>query len=119
MDTLVSVEKLAATMNVAVNLTIYGHADATGNDKRNYEISQERAKTIAAMLYARGSSIPIALYGMGSEQSGKGRDETVPDSREARTRQEAARGDQSRRKVEFKVHIVQLPHDDGMLSILN
>lgn len=118
MDTLVRIEKLAATMNVAVNLTIYGHADATGNDKRNYEISQERARTIAAMLYARGSSIPIALYGMGSEQSG-GKDEVLPDFRESGARQAAARDDQSRRKVEFKVHIVQLPPDNSMLNILH
>jgi OOP family OmpA-OmpF porin len=116
MDTLVSIEKLAAGMNVAVNLTIYGHADATGNDRRNYEISQERTRTIAAMLYARGSSIPIALYGMGSEQSGK--EEAVPDSRESGDRREAAKGDQSRRKVEFRVHVVQLPSDTGMLNIL-
>jgi OOP family OmpA-OmpF porin len=116
MDTLVNIEKLAAGMNVAVNLTIYGHADATGNDRRNYEISQERTRTIAAMLYARGSSIPIALYGMGSEQSGK--EEAVPDSQEPGGRREAAKGDQSRRKVEFRVHVVQLPSDTGMLNIL-
>jgi OOP family OmpA-OmpF porin len=114
-DTLVRVEKLAATMNVAINLTVYGHADATGNDKRNYEISLERARTIAAMLYARGSSIPLVLYGLGSEQSGK--DEAAPDSRESGVRPEAARGNQSRRKVEFKVHVVQLPPDNGMLNI--
>ena len=38
--------------------------DTVGSDKRNYEISQARTRTIAAMLYARGSSIPIAMYGL-------------------------------------------------------
>ena len=71
MDTLVEIEKLAGSMNVTVSLTIYGHADATGSEQRNYEISQARARTIAAMLYARGSSIPVAMYGLGAEHASK------------------------------------------------
>ena len=63
---LVALEKLARQMGLAANLTIYGHADATGHERRNYEISQERATSIAAMLYSLGSSMPIAIYGMGA-----------------------------------------------------
>ncbi|MDR1946707.1 MAG: hypothetical protein LBQ51_06025 [Desulfovibrio sp.] len=66
-DTLADMERLAAEMGMAVNLTIYGHADATGTVARNYEISQARAKVIAAMLYARGSGMPLALYGLGAD----------------------------------------------------
>jgi OOP family OmpA-OmpF porin len=117
-DTLVAIEKLAGSMNVAVNLTVFGHADATGNDKRNYEISQARARTIAAMLYARGSSIPIAVYGLGAEHAAKG--EAGADSGESRSRRKASglTGDQASRKVELRVHLAQLPSDSGMLNIL-
>jgi OOP family OmpA-OmpF porin len=116
MDTLVDIEKLAGAMNVAVNLTVYGHADATGDDKRNYEISQARARTIAAMLYARGSRIPITLYGMGSEHANRGN--LSPGSGSQRKAPELT-GDQASRKVELRVHLAQLPSDGGMLSIMN
>jgi OOP family OmpA-OmpF porin len=121
-DTLAAIEKLASSMNVTVNLTIYGHADATGNDKRNYEISQARAKPLAAMLYNRGSSIPIAMYGMGSEHAGK--EGVSSDSHKIRADQNASEastfaGDQSSRKVELKVHLAQLPSGASMLNILH
>ena len=70
-DKLVEMEQLAAGMDLSVTLTIYGHADATGSEKRNYEISQARAKTIAALLYAKGSSLPVLTYGLGSGYAGK------------------------------------------------
>jgi outer membrane protein OmpA-like peptidoglycan-associated protein len=112
-DTLVEIEKLAGSMNVTVSLTIYGHADATGSDQRNYEISQARARTIAAMLYTRGSSIPVALYGLGAEHAGK--------EAGSRPRQKApeSAGDQASRKVELRVHLAQLPSDTGLLNILH
>jgi OOP family OmpA-OmpF porin len=66
-DSIVVLEKLAAKMGMGITITIYGHADATGNEKYNYELSQARAKTVAAMLYARGSSVPISTYGLGSD----------------------------------------------------
>jgi OOP family OmpA-OmpF porin len=66
-DNIVTLEKIAAGMGMGITVTIYGHADATGNDKYNYELSQARAKTVAAMLYARGSSVPISTYGMGAD----------------------------------------------------
>jgi OOP family OmpA-OmpF porin len=117
-DTLADIEKLAGRMNVAVSLTIYGHADATGNDKRNYEISQARARTLAAMLYSRGSSIPIAMYGMGSKHASK--EEAGPYSHKFRAYPNASdyTGDQASRKVELRVHLTQLPSDAGMLNIL-
>ncbi|MCL1939902.1 MAG: OmpA family protein [Desulfovibrionaceae bacterium] len=91
-ETLVALEKLAADMGIAVSLTVYGHADATGQEKRNYEISQARARTIAAMLYAKGSSLPVALYGMGAEyaqKSGTG----------------AAAENEGSRRIELRVHL--------------
>jgi OOP family OmpA-OmpF porin len=88
-DTLADLEKLAARMGMAASLTIYGHADATGRDKLNYEISQARAKTIAAMLYARGASMPVAIYGMGADYaSGDGADQTS-------------------RRIEMRVHLAR------------
>ncbi|GHU05453.1 hypothetical protein FACS1894158_08310 [Betaproteobacteria bacterium] len=118
-DTLADIEKLAGRMNVTVSLTIYGHADATGNDKRNYEISQARARTLAAMLYNRGSSIPIAMYGMGSEHAGKEGVSSDPNEIRAGQKASASAGEQSSRKVELKVHLAQLPSDASMLNILH
>ncbi|MDR1397190.1 MAG: OmpA family protein [Desulfarculales bacterium] len=66
-DNIVALEKLAANMGMGITVTIYGHADAIGNEKYNYDLSQARAKTVAAMLYARGSSVPISTYGMGAD----------------------------------------------------
>lgn len=92
-DTLVEIEKLADEMGLAVNLIIYGHADATGKERHNYELSQGRAKTLAAMLYARGSSIPIATYGMGADHA---------------TRVEGrAVSDQKSRKIELRIRLAQ------------
>ena len=90
-DTLAELEKLAGDMGISVQLTVYGHADTLGNDKRNFEISQARARTLAAMLYAKGSSMPISLYGMGAEYADKSA--TSP------------KGDQASRKVELRVHL--------------
>ena len=64
---LVSLERLARNMGLAVNLTIYGQADATGSDKRNYEISQSRAKMIASKLFVQQANIPIVIYGIGAD----------------------------------------------------
>ena len=119
-DTLVQIEKLAAKMNIAVNLTIYGRADAIGNDKRNYEISQARARTVAAMLYTRGSGIPIAMYGLGAARAHTETAGGPPDSRESPASPKAPEyfGDQASRRVELKVHLSQLV-SDAMLSVLH
>jgi outer membrane protein OmpA-like peptidoglycan-associated protein len=96
-ETLTELESLAASMGMAASLTIYGHADATGTEKRNYEISQNRAKAIAAMLYAKGSSMPIALYGMGAEYA---------DTEKGKV------GHQASRRIELKVRLVQAGSPD-------
>jgi OOP family OmpA-OmpF porin len=88
-DTLAALERLAKSMGMSVSLTIYGHADATGSEQYNYDISQARAKTIAALLYARGSSLPLALYGMGADYADKS----------------GRQGHQASRKIEMRVHL--------------
>ena len=88
-DTLAELEKLAAEMGIAVSLTVFGHADATGQAKRNFEISEARSRTIAAMLYARGASLPMALYGMGAEHTKSG----------------VVVEDEDSRRIELKVHL--------------
>jgi OOP family OmpA-OmpF porin len=98
-DTLVNLEQMARHMGLVISLTIYGHADATGSSRRNYEISQARTRTIAAMLYARGSSMPIAMYGMGSELP-KGNEKPEPPDPKAKPG-----GSQASRRIEFRVHL--------------
>ena len=98
-DALVALEKLVSDVGFVLSLTIYGHADATGLETRNYEISQGRARTVAAMLYARGSSIPISMYGMGSQYPKEGR----PDGQAVA----ASREDQASRRIELRVHIAR------------
>ena len=98
-DTLVALEKLVSGMGFSLSLTIYGHADAIGLESRNYEISQGRTRTVAAMLYARGSSIPIAMYGMGSQYP-KG-------ERPGGQAASMTREDQASRRIELRVHIAR------------
>ncbi|MDR0238667.1 MAG: OmpA family protein [Deltaproteobacteria bacterium] len=94
-EDLVALERLGKDMGVSVSVTVYGHADSLGQEKRNYELSQERAKTLAAMLYARGASIPLTIYGMGAQYA-----EPAKNLRE---------GDQGSRRIELKVHLAQMP----------
>jgi OOP family OmpA-OmpF porin len=91
---IVELERLAQDMRMSVTLVIYGHADATGTDRRNYELSESRTKTVASMLYARGSSIPIVNYGLGSQFSPKD-DEGPP------------KEDPESRKIELRVRLAQ------------
>ena len=91
-DTLVELENITKRMGFSASLTIYGHADALGDTKRNYEISQARARTVAGMLYAKGSSMPVAIYGMGA-------DYPRGDSEAARNRE-----NQASRRIELRVH---------------
>ena len=93
-DNIIVLEKLANQMGMGVTITIYGHTDATGNAKYNYELSQERAKTVAALLYARGSSVPISTYGMGADFAARHGEQAV--------------ADQASRKILIKVHLVRL-----------
>jgi len=94
-EDLVELEALGKAMGVSVSLTVYGHTDMLGQEKRNYELSQERAKTLAAMLYARGSSIPLTTYGMGAQYASSSND--------------PRKGDQASRRIELKVHLAQMP----------
>ena len=112
--TLVQLEKLASEMGIAVYLTVYGHADRVGSEKRNYEISQERTRTIAAMLYAKGSSMPLSLYGFGAQYSKNGEvkeektAKTAPKTPDKEGRKaEVEAGDPSSRRIEFRVHLRQ------------
>jgi outer membrane protein OmpA-like peptidoglycan-associated protein len=94
-EDLVELEALGKDMGVSVSVTVYGHTDSLGQEKRNYELSQERAKTLAAMLYARGASIPLTIYGMGAQYAGSS----------ASPRE----GHQASRRIELKVHLAQAP----------
>lgn len=95
-DTLVELENITKQMGFTASLTIYGHADSVGDAKRNYEISQARAKTVASMLYAKGSSMPVAIYGMGSD---------YPKGEGAAQQQES----QASRRIELRVHFALSP----------
>jgi OOP family OmpA-OmpF porin len=89
-DNLVTLEKLAGEMQVTVSLVIYGHADSIGDDRRNYDLSMERTKTIAALLYSQGSFMLIRNYGMGSDFS-------------VRAETGAPKEDPNQRKIELRV----------------
>lgn len=108
-DALVELEHLSNEMGFTTSLTIYGHADQMGLEKRNYEISQARTRTVAAMLYAKGSSIPISMYGMGSEYPAGGKTED--------TDRKKPREDQASRRIELRVHLARSA-SSGTESIL-
>jgi outer membrane protein OmpA-like peptidoglycan-associated protein len=94
-ENLVELEALGKDMGISVSVTVYGHADSLGQEKRNYELSQERGKTLAAMLYARGASIPLTIYGMGAQYAGSSAS--------------PLEGHQASRRIELKVHMAQMP----------
>lgn len=99
---LVAVDRLAKQMGLSVSLTIYGQADATGSDRRNYEISQARARSIASKLYAQQASISIVLYGIGADLShGDGE-------------KRAAGGNLDKRKIDLKVRLVRMADADQL-----
>ncbi|MDR0310414.1 MAG: hypothetical protein LBJ21_02390 [Acidobacteriota bacterium] len=95
-DDLVSLERLANKMGLAVNLTIYGQADATGSESRNYEISQSRARMIASKLFAHQANIPTAIYGIGADLS-HGED----------AKKDAAEN-QNQRRIDLRVRLVKI-----------
>ncbi len=90
-DKLVELDKLAREMGISVSLIIYGHADSTGSVKYNYELSQERGRYLAGLLYTRGAAIPVNTYGMGSDQAA----ENNVDAADA----------QSSRRIDLKVNL--------------
>ncbi|MDR1910863.1 MAG: OmpA family protein [Helicobacteraceae bacterium] len=90
-DMLIELEGAAAKAGLIPSLTIYGHADRTGAAKQNYEVSQARARTLAAMLYERGSNIQIETFGLGADYS--------------KTAQ--GKPDQASRRIELRVRLLQ------------
>ncbi|MDR1162933.1 MAG: OmpA family protein, partial [Candidatus Accumulibacter sp.] len=112
-DTLVEIEELAKKMSIAVSLTIYGHADPPGSPRRNYEISQSRARTVASMLYARGSSMPISIYGMGAAHPKEDRTEGRESARVPQSAPSIPRDDQASRRIEFRIHLSSPPAFDA------
>ncbi len=101
---LVQLEKIARKNDLVLSLTIYGHADAVGSEKKNYEISQARTKTVAARLYAKHSNILISTYGMGSEFS------------KDCSRENMYTGDQSSRKIEFHATLSRAVSVDSLFG---
>ena len=99
---LVELEKLAGQMGLSVSLLIYGHTDALGNPKRNYELSQSRANTLAAMLYAKGSTMSVTSYGMGADFADKS--DSSPD------------GDPDNRRIDLRVNLTRVDGADELLS---
>lgn len=92
-DRLAELSSLANQMGLSATLFIYGHADPTGTDKRNYELSEARATTLASMLYSRGVAMPIATYGFGAQHAAE-TTETDPKLIPQRSR-----------RIELKVHL--------------
>ncbi|MDR0664925.1 MAG: OmpA family protein [Helicobacteraceae bacterium] len=90
-DMLVELESAAGKVGLTPSLVVYGHADATGTAKYNYEISRARAAAIAAELYKKGSAIPVETYGMGSKYP----------------KNEEAKYDQASRRIEMRVRLLQ------------
>jgi OOP family OmpA-OmpF porin len=109
-DTLVELETLARKMGIVASLTIYGHADPPGSARRNYEISQSRARTVASLLYAKGSSMPVSIYGMGSAYPREEGDEARAPTK---TAQASAVSDPASRRIEFRVHLSNQPAFDA------
>ena len=97
-EDLVELEKLAASMGLTVSLGIYGYTDLTGQEKRNYELSQARTRTLAALLYERGSAIALSTFGLGpdpaEEAAGK---RMAPEGRRAAA--------QASRRIELKARL--------------
>ncbi|MDR3163448.1 MAG: hypothetical protein LBT81_06300 [Helicobacteraceae bacterium] len=91
-DSLVDLEFQAGKLGLIPTLSVYGHADRVGNVKFNYDISLARSQMLAAMLYAKGSTIPISIYGMGSQYPAHNNGE-----------------ERSNRRIELKVKLVQMP----------
>ena len=96
---LVSLERLANGMGLTVNLTIFGQADATGSDRRNYELSQSRARMIASKLFARQANIQTEIYGIGSDLA---------------QNQEGERENPGRRKIDLRVRLVRIADADQL-----
>jgi outer membrane protein OmpA-like peptidoglycan-associated protein len=104
-DDLILMERLATKMGLAVNLTIYGQADATGSDRSNYEISQSRARMIASKLFVQQINIPITILGIGADLTHNSDENKEPEE------------NPDKRKIDMRVRLVKIAEAD-QLSIL-
>ena len=76
--------------NSNLSIEIYGHTDNVGLDKRNKELSKQRAKSVADYLISHGLNVSkIKSFGFGSSQP-------ISDN-------ETEEGRQLNRRVEFKL----------------
>ena len=76
--------------NSNLNIEIYGHTDNVGLDKRNKELSEQRAKAVADYLISQGlDTSKIKSFGFGSSKP-------ISDN-------ETDEGRQQNRRVEFKI----------------
>lgn len=76
--------------NSNLSIEIYGHTDNVGLDKRNKELSKQRAKSVADYLISQGLNVSkIKSFGFGSSQP-------ISDN-------ETEEGRQQNRRVEFKL----------------
>ncbi|MDG5490979.1 OmpA family protein [Psychroserpens sp. SPM9] len=76
--------------NPDLSIEIYGHTDAIGLDKRNKELSEQRAKAVADYLILQGLHVSrITYFGFGSSKP-----VLANDTKE---------GQQQNRRVEFKI----------------
>jgi outer membrane protein OmpA-like peptidoglycan-associated protein len=97
-EDLVTLGQLAEPMGLAVTLTIYGYTDLSGQVTQNYELSQARARTLAALLYERGSTITLSTFGLGPDPAEEiTTDRHTPDQRRAAA--------QASRRIELKVKL--------------
>jgi outer membrane protein OmpA-like peptidoglycan-associated protein len=97
-EDLAALEKLAGPMGLAVSLVIYGYTDLSGQAKHNYELSQARARTLAALLYERGSTIALSAFGLGPAPAEEAdQDLHTPDQKRAAA--------QASRRIELKVKL--------------
>lgn len=102
-NALVELEKLARGMGLAAEVTVYGHADASGSARRNYELSQQRARTLAAMLYSKGSTLPVTMYGMGADYAAGKEGAPVPAASESGAAKDASLD----RRIELRVRLIR------------
>lgn len=76
--------------NLSLSIEIYGHTDNSGIEKRNKELSQQRAKAVSDYLISQGlSRSRIKSFGLGSSQP--------------RQNNNTEKGRQENRRVEFKL----------------
>jgi outer membrane protein OmpA-like peptidoglycan-associated protein len=68
-DSLDKIAKVIARSGgfMALKLYIAGHTDTVGSAKKNRDLSQRRARSIAEYMRAHGVAIPIMVAGFGEE----------------------------------------------------